>query len=105
MAGKTLWREVIAERMERWRRMRTNMIRIPFAYGVRRNIMERWDAFNDNIGIKIGEGSRVSFWGKSCLEVWCLRMNSRYCIVTCQREVSVQQVRGSHRNGPYGIEI
>lgn len=43
---------------------------------------------------KLREEVGLVFGGKRGVEVWCVRMNSRYCIVFCQRELPFHQVRG-----------
>lgn len=71
---------------------------MPFGYGVWRNIMKGWEVSYNNISFKVGEGSRVSFWGQK----WCGDLVLKYDFpdlyrVSCQRKCSVQQVGGTRR--------
>lgn len=53
--------------------------------------------------LRLGKGVELGFGGKSSVEDWCFRMNYQVCLVSCQRELSVQQLRGHRGMRFFGI--
>lgn len=60
--GTSFWRKSTTEKYDLLNEWSSNMGCPPQGVGIWRNIRDLWPAFSANIGIKVGNGSKVSFW-------------------------------------------
>ncbi|KAG5610366.1 hypothetical protein H5410_021647 [Solanum commersonii] len=60
--GTSFWRKSTTEKYDLLNEWSSNMGCPPQGVAIWRNIRDLWPAFSANIGIKVGNGSKVSFW-------------------------------------------